>query len=207
VQWFDCLKVTVRKSVKNAIQTAHDRISQAVPSTGPEFTDTETSSAPDAPSYYKPSSTEAARLLQKRCPACFGGRMKGRSFAECVIIFFYQIFQSLSYISAAVTSMWQPMVISIIGTCLAPGIAHHFMNPTTSYPRHRWMRWEITSNVPARGHLAFTRKRFRTPPSMIAKILMRPPMVARRKLVESNSTTEGLRLSSVVTISRFFCQY
>jgi len=88
VQWFDSLKVTVRKSVENAIQTAHDRISQAVPSTGPEFSGTETSSAPDAPSYYKPSSTEAARLLQKRCPACFGGRVKGRSFAECVILFF-----------------------------------------------------------------------------------------------------------------------
>jgi hypothetical protein len=41
---------------------------------------------PDVPSYYKPSSTHAARLLQKQCPACFGGHMKGRSFDECVIV-------------------------------------------------------------------------------------------------------------------------
>ncbi|KIM73187.1 hypothetical protein PILCRDRAFT_15434 [Piloderma croceum F 1598] len=82
VQWYDCLKVTVRRSVKNAIQTAHGSISQPVPSARPEFPEIETSSTPDAPSYYKPSSTEAARLLQKRCPACFGGRMKGRSFKD-----------------------------------------------------------------------------------------------------------------------------
>jgi hypothetical protein len=63
--------------------------------------------------------------------------------------------------------------------------------------------------MPARGHLVSIRQRFRTPPSTIVKILMRPPMVGRRKLVESSSTTEGLQLLFAVTISRgfFFCQY
>ena len=89
VQWYDCLKVTVRRSVKNAIEQAHDSIStssQPVQSTVPESPDIE-GLAPDVLSYYKPSSTHAARLLQKRCPACFGGRMTGRSFDECVTVF------------------------------------------------------------------------------------------------------------------------
>jgi hypothetical protein len=116
VQWYDCLKVTVRRSIENTIQKAHDNISQPVKSTVPEFPDIETSSTPDAPSYHKPSSTEAARLLQKRCPACFGGRMKGRSFLSALSHVLHQTFQSLSYISAVVTAMWQLIVISTIGT-------------------------------------------------------------------------------------------
>jgi hypothetical protein len=97
VQWYDCLKVTVRRSVENAVEKAHVSISSLpnpIPSAAePPGTEKLLPSTLDVPSYYKPSSTEAARLLQKRCPACFGGRMKGRSFNECVFLFFYLTLQ------------------------------------------------------------------------------------------------------------------
>ena len=95
VQWYDCLKVAVRRSVEAAIEKAHEDIRShssppqpappGVP--GPLGAEKPKSLPPDVPTYYKPSSTEVARLLQKRCPACFGGRMKGRSFDEYVLSF------------------------------------------------------------------------------------------------------------------------
>ena len=94
VQWYDCLKVTVRRSIENAIEEAHTSISSPPePASAAEFPDT-APPVPDMPSYYKPSSTEAARLLQKRCPACFGGRMKGRSFNEFVPYSIYYTLQA-----------------------------------------------------------------------------------------------------------------
>jgi hypothetical protein len=139
VQWYDCLKVTVRRSIENAIEQAHDSIStssQSVPSASPDIEGPKPS-APNVPSYYKPSSTHAARLLQKRCPACFGGHMKGRSLDECVIVF-HIIYRVLTSVSAAVTVMWRLMVTSTIGTWPVQGTAHHFMIRTTLYRRRRW---------------------------------------------------------------------
>jgi uncharacterized protein (DUF983 family) len=145
VQWYDCLKVTVRRSVENAIETAHNNISSpprpVSSGTAPEYEDTEgrQPSTPDVPSYHKPSSTEAARLLQKRCPACFGGRMKGRSFDECVVLLDAVQSSSYVYILAAGTAMWRLTVISIIGICRVHQTAHHSMTRIISYRRRRWM--------------------------------------------------------------------
>jgi len=67
----------VCRSIENTIEEAHTSISSPPePASMAEFLDT-APPVPDMPSYYKPLSTEAAWLLQKRCPACFGGHMKG----------------------------------------------------------------------------------------------------------------------------------
>lgn len=96
VQWFDCLKIKVQHSVDVAIEKAHQQLQTARAQSGtqsgaqgspdlPEFPQTPKApeaSMPSLPSYLLPSETECARILQKRCPACFSGIMKGRSFAK-----------------------------------------------------------------------------------------------------------------------------
>lgn len=90
VQWYDTLKAMVRRHVENAIEAAHIQLdsSQPIPPSplsphpSPIKGTTTGSEPPDAPTWDKPSSTDAARLLQMRCPACFGGRMTGRTFKE-----------------------------------------------------------------------------------------------------------------------------
>ena len=141
VQWYDCLKVAVRRSVENTIEEAHTRISSPPdPVSAAEFLDAKRLPPPvlDVPSHYKPSTTEAARLLQKRCPACFGGRVKGRSFKECVSCFSSNS-PSSSHVLVVVTSMRQQTVISITGTCPMRGTVCRFIIQTTSYQRNRWM--------------------------------------------------------------------
>jgi CxC1 like cysteine cluster associated with KDZ transposases len=64
VQWYDCLKVTVRRSVEKAIEQAHDDISGFSQPTLPGSPERP---MPDVPLYYKLFSTHAARLLQKPC--------------------------------------------------------------------------------------------------------------------------------------------
>ena len=72
VQWYDCVRGEIRKSVSEAIESAYHQTqasSDSHPSTSTSTWD-------------HPSLTHCARLLQQRCPACFGGSMKGRSFKE-----------------------------------------------------------------------------------------------------------------------------
>ena len=80
-QWYDCVRVEIRKSVSDAIEDAYCKM-QAY-STSEESNST--SQQLSMPTFDQPSLTHCARILQQRCPACFGGPMAGRTFKEYVI--------------------------------------------------------------------------------------------------------------------------
>ncbi|KAJ7575069.1 hypothetical protein C8J56DRAFT_1063965 [Mycena floridula] len=79
IQWYDCLKVKVSERVEQAIRLCSETLD--------DFTDASASTR-DLQQYLQnhlvdlPTPGEAARVLQDRCPACFGGRLWGRSFRE-----------------------------------------------------------------------------------------------------------------------------
>lgn len=88
----------MRHSVEEAIETAHSQTlahkstaslsnCNTLPPLDTNIEPPEALIVPTSPTYLEPSHLEAARLLQKRCPACFGGEMKGRSFTEYVHFF------------------------------------------------------------------------------------------------------------------------
>lgn len=81
VQWYDCVRGEIRKSVSDAIESAY-RQGEASSASGSLASTSGTQLPADVPTFDQPSSTHCARLLQQRCPACFGGSMKGRSFNE-----------------------------------------------------------------------------------------------------------------------------
>lgn len=78
-QWYDCLRGQVRRSVDDAIEEARQKIQSAA---GVAPDPQELVDEPSKPTYQLPSAHYCARLLQERCPACFGGRMAGRSFQQ-----------------------------------------------------------------------------------------------------------------------------
>ncbi|KAJ7593008.1 hypothetical protein C8J56DRAFT_1045445 [Mycena floridula] len=78
IQWYDCLKVKVSEWVEQAIRLCSetlDDFTTPAPAPGP-------SAIPSEPPVDLPTPGEAARVLQDRCLACFGGRLWGRSFRE-----------------------------------------------------------------------------------------------------------------------------
>ncbi|KAJ7593286.1 hypothetical protein C8J56DRAFT_779295 [Mycena floridula] len=78
VQWYDCLKGMVSKRVDQAVQICTQAIDDFNSASKAALV---ASSALDSPEPEPPLVPgEAARILQDRCPACFGGRLWGRSF-------------------------------------------------------------------------------------------------------------------------------
>ncbi|KAG6836659.1 hypothetical protein H0H93_005329 [Arthromyces matolae] len=96
IQWYDNLQVMVEEQVEAAIVSADQKLqdSKSLPSqSGPVQPQNahclrpdleKPSSQPETPE--KPEGSglkeECARILQRRCPACFGGTVFGRSFDE-----------------------------------------------------------------------------------------------------------------------------
>lgn len=69
IQWFDTVKIIIKSSIQKAIEAAHQQVDAS-------------RASPSSPTWNQPSDTQAARILQERCPSCFGGRTWGRAPAE-----------------------------------------------------------------------------------------------------------------------------
>ncbi|KAG6819938.1 hypothetical protein H0H93_007262 [Arthromyces matolae] len=74
IQWYDNLQISIEKIVEDAIASAGAQITS----------DSSNSSIPFQSKREVPATAaiECDRLLQKRCPACFGGNKFGRPFAD-----------------------------------------------------------------------------------------------------------------------------
>ncbi|KAJ7598205.1 hypothetical protein C8J56DRAFT_1091394, partial [Mycena floridula] len=78
VQWFDCLGIQVADRVAEAVDLSAQFIDQHTAS------DNSVETLPGAtdPPQAIPTPGECHQILQDLCPACFGGRLYGRSFQE-----------------------------------------------------------------------------------------------------------------------------
>ncbi|KAJ7593150.1 hypothetical protein C8J56DRAFT_780606, partial [Mycena floridula] len=80
VQWYDCLQVVNERTVDDVLydypgpSTSHR---STAPDPGPSTPHRSIPTSPD-----KLSRSECYRLLQKRCPCCFGDKVYGRTFQE-----------------------------------------------------------------------------------------------------------------------------
>jgi hypothetical protein len=74
IQWHDSLRLSVQREVDTAIELS-DKVIQC---------HQQTVSVTTIPTTLSPG--QCARVLQQRCPCCFGGTIFGRTFEECVII-------------------------------------------------------------------------------------------------------------------------
>ncbi|KAJ7579774.1 hypothetical protein C8J56DRAFT_867767 [Mycena floridula] len=83
VQWFDCLGIQVADRLAEVIDLSADFIDRH---TGSDHSAETLVPATGAPSNSNPQAIptpgECHRILQDLCPACFGGRLYGRSFQE-----------------------------------------------------------------------------------------------------------------------------
>ncbi|OCH93070.1 hypothetical protein OBBRIDRAFT_863019 [Obba rivulosa] len=80
VQWYDSVLVLIERALEDAVETARLRISP--PSPHVSQPDLVTQSSISGPEKEQSRRRMCASLLQRRCPACFGGDTFGRSFAE-----------------------------------------------------------------------------------------------------------------------------
>jgi hypothetical protein len=101
IQWYDSLKILVERSVKDALRVAeqlyqdlHATPDTAImPPTTQLFIPDNISDPTKKPSIAVPnklSKGECARILQDRCPACFGGNLFGRPWIQYVPITFHR---------------------------------------------------------------------------------------------------------------------
>jgi hypothetical protein len=84
VQWHDTLRLRVEKTVDSAIE-ASDRYITQMKTQPTNVLPTSSASDPrpaDAEEAHINIPGRCARILQQRCPACFGGTFFGRSFNE-----------------------------------------------------------------------------------------------------------------------------
>ena len=83
-QWYECLHGEIHQCVEDAIECAYISATQGAPPqpASPPTTAEEPLITNSAPTWVRPSATHAARLLQRRCPACFGVPMTGQLFKE-----------------------------------------------------------------------------------------------------------------------------
>ncbi|KAG6852745.1 hypothetical protein C0991_009388 [Blastosporella zonata] len=82
IQWYGNLHVRVEQAVEAALISADTHNRQHPQSMVPDDNSPDDNSTLPTQPLGSGSPFECARILQKRCPACFGGAKFGRSFAE-----------------------------------------------------------------------------------------------------------------------------
>ena len=81
-QWYECLRGEIHQCVEAAIERAYISAAQGAPPRPASPPTTAEEPSITNPTWLMPSATHVARLLQRRCPACFGNPMTGQSFKE-----------------------------------------------------------------------------------------------------------------------------
>ncbi|OCH83804.1 hypothetical protein OBBRIDRAFT_742683 [Obba rivulosa] len=74
MQWYDSVRILVERGIEAAVETARSRCTSQPESDIPSST--------SGSEQVKPQHRTCAPILQRRCPACFGGDAFGRSFAQ-----------------------------------------------------------------------------------------------------------------------------